>query len=41
VVRPVFKGSTAIGSLMRKKLAPVLEPLQEHMAVITAHPPKH
>jgi hypothetical protein len=41
VVRPVFKGSTAIGSLMRKKLAPVLEPLQGHMSAITAHPPKY
>jgi len=34
VVRPVFKGTTAIGSLMRKKLAPVMEPLHRHLCAL-------
>lgn len=36
VVRPVFGGSTAIGSLMRRKLAPIMEPLQTHLKVLQA-----
>ncbi len=36
VVRPVFKGSTAIGSLMRKKLAPIMEPLHAHLKALAA-----
>ncbi|RMG36390.1 MAG: sulfur reduction protein DsrS [Gammaproteobacteria bacterium] len=36
VVRPVFGGSTAIGSLMRRKLAPIMEPLQRHLEVLSA-----
>jgi hypothetical protein len=39
-VRPVFKGTTAIGSLMRKKLAPVMEQLTPHLASLTQHPPR-
>jgi len=39
VVRPVFKGTTAIGSLMRKKLAPVMQLLYRHLDALTAHPP--
>jgi hypothetical protein len=31
VVRPVFRDSTAIGSLMRRKLQPVLTPVLEHL----------
>jgi hypothetical protein len=31
VVRPVFGDSTAIGSLMRRKLEPVMGPLREHL----------
>ncbi len=34
VVRPVFKGTTAIGSLMRKKLAPIMEPLHEYLKAL-------
>ncbi len=34
VVRPVFRDSTAIGSLMRRKLQPVLTPVLEHLAVL-------
>ena len=34
IVRPVFSRTTAIGSLMRKKLAPVLEPLFEQFVVL-------
>ena len=33
-VRPVFKGSTATGSLMRRKLAPVLEPLNAELNLL-------
>ncbi len=33
VVRPVFRGTTAIGSLMRRKLEPVLQPLDGLIAV--------
>ena len=32
LVRPVFGDSTAIGSLMRKKLQPVLAPLREELS---------
>ena len=39
VVRPVFKGTTAIGSLMRKKLAPVMSDLYPCLDALTAHPP--
>jgi hypothetical protein len=35
VVRPVFKDSTAIGSLMRKKLAPMLEVLYRYLKAIS------
>ena len=31
VVRPVFRKTTAIGSLMRRKLEPVMEPLGERL----------
>jgi hypothetical protein len=34
VVRPVFSHSTAIGSLMRKKLEPVLTPLLQQVAAL-------
>jgi len=34
VVRPVFSHSTAIGSLMRKKLEPVLTPILRHIATL-------
>ncbi len=34
VVRPVFRKTTAIGSLMRRKLEPVLQPLDELIAVL-------
>jgi len=40
VVRPVFSGTTAIGSLMRRKLEPVMVPLLRHIDRLTAHPPK-
>ncbi|MET0088441.1 MAG: sulfur reduction protein DsrS [Candidatus Thiodiazotropha sp.] len=36
VVRPVFSKSDAMGSLMRKKLAPVFDPLRELMKSILA-----
>jgi hypothetical protein len=36
VVRPVFGDSTAIGSLMRRKLQPVMEPLQRIIAELRA-----
>jgi len=39
VVRPVFRGTTAIGSLMRRKLEPVLGPLLVHLDALTASPP--
>jgi hypothetical protein len=32
IVRPVFRDSTAIGSLMRRKLQPVMTPLGVHLA---------
>ena len=34
VVRPVLSGTTAIGSLMRRKLEPVVQPLMGHLAVL-------
>ncbi|MEJ2459202.1 MAG: hypothetical protein P8Y58_14100 [Novosphingobium sp.] len=37
-VRPVFKGTTAIGSLMRKKLAPVMEVLYRHLDALADRP---
>ncbi len=40
VVRPVFKGTTAIGSLMRRKLEPVMGPLHAHLDALTARPPR-
>lgn len=36
VVRPVFRDSTAIGTLMRRKLQPVLEPLLETLGQLQA-----
>lgn len=35
VVRPVFRGTTAIGSLMRKKLAPVMASLYPHLEALS------
>lgn len=40
VVRPVFMGTTAIGSLMRKKLAPVMRQLEPHLSALTRQPPR-
>jgi hypothetical protein len=34
VVRPVFRKTTAIGSLMRRKLEPILDPLGEHVGTL-------
>jgi hypothetical protein len=34
VLRPVLGDSTAIGSLMRRKLAPVVNPLLREMAIL-------
>ncbi len=34
VVRPVFCKTTAIGSLMRRKLEPVLQPLDELISIL-------
>lgn len=34
VLRPIFSHTTAIGSLMRKKLAPVINPLLEQIAIL-------
>ena len=34
VVRPVFRDSTAIGSLMRRRLQPVLTPLLGELAAL-------
>lgn len=34
ILRPIFSHTTAIGSLMRKKLAPVLEPLFEQIVIL-------
>lgn len=36
VVRPVFRDSTAIGSLMRRKLQPVLSPMLAELARLRA-----
>ncbi len=38
VVRPVFSRTTAIGSLMRKKLAPVIAPLFEQFTLLRRPP---
>jgi len=35
VVRPVFSHSDAIGSLMRRKLEPIINPLREQLALLT------
>jgi hypothetical protein len=40
VVRPVFRGTTAIGSLMRKKLAPVMQELYPHLDSLAAKQPR-
>ncbi len=40
VVRPVFRGTTAIGSLMRRKLEPVMTPLLLHLDQLTRQPPR-
>ncbi len=37
VLRPVFHDTSAIGSLMRRKLEPVFKPLHEQIAVLTGH----
>lgn len=34
VLRPIFSQTTAIGSLMRKKLAPIIEPILEQLAIL-------
>jgi hypothetical protein len=34
VLRPIFSHTTAVGSLMRKKLAPVIDPLLEQLAIL-------
>ncbi len=34
VVRPIFRKTTAVGSLMRRKLEPVLQPLMEEITVL-------
>ena len=34
VLRPIFSHTTAIGSLMRKKLAPVINPILEQIAIL-------
>jgi hypothetical protein len=34
VVRPVFSKTDAIGSLMRKKLTPVIDPLKQHLQLL-------
>jgi len=36
-VRPVLRDTTAIGSLMRRKLAPVIDPLNAHLRLLLAH----
>jgi len=38
VLRPVLLTSTAMGTLMRKKIAPVMEPINQYIKVLT--PPK-
>jgi hypothetical protein len=40
VVRPAFRGTTAIGSLMRKKLAPVMDGLYPHLDSLAARRPR-
>ena len=34
VLRPIFSRTTAISSLMRKKLAPVTKPILEQFAIL-------
>ncbi|OAD22021.1 protein involved in sulfur oxidation dsrS [Candidatus Thiomargarita nelsonii] len=34
VLKPIFSRTTAIGSLMRKKLAPVTEPILEQLTIL-------
>jgi len=41
VVRQVFSGTTAIGSLMRRKLEPVMAPLTGYLDRLAAQPEKH
>jgi len=36
VLRPAFHNTTAIGSLMRKKLEPIFEPLREEIKILTS-----
>lgn len=36
VVRPIFRDTSAIGSLMRRKLEPVMTPLQNHLNQLAA-----
>jgi len=36
VLRPVLRGNTAVGAQMRRKLEPVLGPLERHLAVLMA-----
>ena len=38
VVRPIFSRTTAIGSLMRRKLEPVMDPLRSHLESLAARP---
>ncbi|MGB5199038.1 MAG: hypothetical protein WBR56_03975, partial [Sedimenticolaceae bacterium] len=40
IVRPVFRDSTAIGSLMRRKLQPVLTPLLAELARLRSGDPR-
>jgi hypothetical protein len=37
-VRPIFLKTTAIGSLMRRKIAPLVSPLLQHIAVLRREP---
>ncbi len=34
VVRPIFRDTTAVGSLMRRKLAPVMEPIMAQLHIL-------
>lgn len=40
VLRPVFSRTTALGTLMRKKLAPVVEPILEQFALLQDSQPR-
>ncbi|BAP55832.1 protein involved in sulfur oxidation DsrS [Thioploca ingrica] len=37
ILRPIFSHTTAVGSLMRKKLAPVIDPILEQIAILQRH----